>query len=77
MHTYTPPDGIFDGSVTNLLSILSILTEILQRAHAKAVKKSLNGFKFGIFIGRFPSDGAAGMTVKGLIRLGTMQLVVG
>ena len=27
---------------------------------------SLNGFKFGTFIGRFPSDGAARMAVKGL-----------
>ena len=29
--------------------------------------KSLNSFKFGTFIGRFPSDGAASMTVKGLM----------
>ena len=28
--------------------------------------KSLNGFKFGAFIGRFSSDGAACMAVKGL-----------
>ena len=27
---------------------------------------SLNDFKFGTFIGRFPSDGAASMAVKGL-----------
>ena len=36
--------------------------EILSRAPAKG-QKSLN---FGIFIGRFPSGGAASMTVKGL-----------
>ena len=29
-------------------------------------QKSLNGFKSGTFIGRFPNDGAAGMVVKGL-----------
>ena len=29
--------------------------------------KSLNSFKFGTFIGRFPSDGAASMTAKGLM----------
>ena len=29
-------------------------------------QKSLNGFKSGIFIGRFPNDGAGGMVVKGL-----------
>ena len=29
-------------------------------------QKSLNGFKFGTFISRFPSDGAASMAVKGL-----------
>ena len=27
---------------------------------------SLNGFKFGTSVGRFPSDGAANMAVKGL-----------
>ena len=31
--------------------------------------KSLSGFKFGTVIGRFPSDGAASMAVKGLILL--------
>ena len=30
-------------------------------------EKSRNDFKFGIFIGRFPSDGAANMAVEGLI----------
>ena len=29
--------------------------------------ESRNNFKFGTFIGRFPSDGAANMAVKGLI----------
>ena len=41
----------------------------LSRAHAKEGKKKRekkNGFKFGIFIDRFPSDGAANMAVKGL-----------
>ena len=30
-------------------------------------QKGLNALKFGTFIGRFQSDGAAGMAVKGLI----------
>ena len=67
MHTYAPENSVFDGLITNLLSILCILVEVISRAYAKEVK-SLNGFKFGTFIGRFPSDGAAGMTVKGLRR---------
>ena len=36
----------------------------MQRGH----KKSLNGFKFGTFIGRFPCDREASMAVKGLIK---------
>ena len=28
--------------------------------------KEINGFRFGTFVGRFPSDGAASMAVKGL-----------
>ena len=51
--------------MTNLLSILSFLIEIFSRAHAKG-KKILDDFKFGIVIGRFPSDGAESMAVKGL-----------
>ena len=29
-------------------------------------REKIDGFKFGIFIGRFPSDGAANIAVKGL-----------
>ena len=50
---------------TNLLSILSLLIEIFSRAHAKG-GTGLSDFKFGTFIGGFPSDGAASMAVKGL-----------
>ena len=32
-------------------------------------KKGLNDFKFGTFIGRFPSDGTVSVAVKGLISL--------
>ena len=39
LHAYTPPNSIFDGPITNLLSILSILTEIFSRAHGKGAKK--------------------------------------
>ena len=36
-HTDTPANSIFDGPITNLLSVLCILIEI--RAHAKGSKK--------------------------------------
>ena len=39
--------------------------EIFSCAHALG-KKDLNDLKFGIFAGRFPSDGATSMAVKGL-----------
>ena len=72
MHTYTPANSVFDGLTTNLLSLLCILVEVISRAHAMGWGGvgwggCLNGFKFGTFIGRFPSDGAARMAVKGLI----------
>ena len=53
--------------MTNLLSILRILTEVLSRAHAKRGKGLIN-FKFGTFIDRFPSDAATSMAVKGLTK---------
>ena len=46
-----------------LFLILSILTKILSRVHAKGAKNK-NGFKLDTFIGRFSSDS---MAVKGLI----------
>ena len=49
VHTCTSANSIFDGPVTNLLSILCILVEILSRAHAKGAK-SLNDFKIGTFL---------------------------
>ena len=39
VHTYTPANSIFDGPITNLLSTLCILIEILSRAQAKGAKK--------------------------------------
>ena len=65
MHTYTPANSLFDGPVTNLLSILCILVEVLSRVHAKS-GKSLNDFKFGTSTGRFSSDGAISRAVKRL-----------
>ena len=47
----------------NVLSILRSLIKILSPAHAK--ERSLNGFKFGTFIGRFLSDGRASRAVTG------------
>ena len=60
-----PANNIFDGPITNLLSILCILVEVLSRAHANR-GKSLNDFKFGTSIGHFPSDGAESTAVTGL-----------
>ena len=59
-----PANSIFDGPGTNPLSILCILIEFLSRVHAKWWK-SQNDFRFGTFVGRFPSDRAASMAVKG------------
>ena len=75
MHTYTLTNSMFDGPITNLLSILCILIEILSKVHAWG-KKSLNGLRFGIFIGRFPSEGAASMVVKGLKGGGGKNIVM-
>ena len=56
-----PPNSICGGPVTNSLSILCILiTNNLFTCSQKGDGKSLNGLKFGIFIIRFPSDGARG-----------------
>ena len=35
MHLSTPAKSIFDGPITNLLSVLCILTEVLSGVHAK------------------------------------------
>ena len=50
VHPFTPEKSVFDGPITNLLSILCILTEVLWCARAKGEKR-LNDFKFGTFIG--------------------------
>ena len=64
MLTYTPANMIFGGPITNVLSVLCILIEVLSRAHDKVV---LNDFGFCTFIGRFPSDGATSTAAKGLM----------
>ena len=63
MHIYTLANNIFDDLITNLLSVVWILIEILSRDHVKG-KKYLNNLKFGTFIGGFWSDSAANMAVK-------------
>ena len=65
VHTYAPANSIFDGPITDLLSTLCILIEVLSCVCVKG-RKGLNGFRFGTFVGRFLSDGATGMAVKGL-----------
>ena len=57
MYTYPPANSIFDGPITNLLSVPCILIEVLSRVQAKGAET---------LIGRFSSDGAANMAVKGL-----------
>ena len=47
------------------LSILCILVEIFLVLMQRG-QKILNGFKFGTFIGRFPSDSTASMALKEL-----------
>ena len=51
-----PQKSIFDGPITNLLSVQYILIEIFSRTHEK-VEKDLNDFKFGTFTGHFQNDG--------------------
>ena len=51
---YMPENSIFDCPVTNLLSVLCILIDVLSHAYVKG-GRSLNDFKFGTFIGRFPA----------------------
>ena len=64
MFFVVPSNDTFNFPLGRIKYIV-ILIEVLSRAHAKW-GKSLNDFKFGIFTGRFPGDGAASMTVKGL-----------
>ena len=65
MHTFMQENSIFDGLITNLLSTLCILIEVLSRAHAK--EGSRNDFKSGTSTNCFLSDGAACTAVNGLI----------
>ena len=65
MVTYMRANSIFDGSITNLISIPCSSIEVLSRAYAKG-RKGLINYKFDTFIDRFPSDSAASMAVKGL-----------
>ena len=71
VHTYTPANSIFDGPITNLL-----LNPKLLRTCAKGQKSPNDFFKFGTFIGRFQSEGAASMAVKGLKTWPTFDYVV-
>ena len=66
---YTPQNSIIQwcyGTITNLLSLLTILIEFLSRAHAKGLTSQID-FKFGTTISHFLSDRAANMAVKGLM----------
>ena len=51
-HIRAPENSILDGPITNLLSILCLLIEVLSRAHAKRRKGPIN-FKFGTLIDKF------------------------
>ena len=50
--TFMPANSILDGPVTNLLSTLCILIEVLSCAHAKRRKGPIN-FKFGTLTDHF------------------------
>ena len=65
MHIDTPADSILDGPVTNLLSVLCILVEVLSRAQTRR-GESLNHFRFGTFVGSFSCNSAASTAAKGL-----------
>ena len=67
MHTHTRlQNSIFDGPVTNLLSVLGILLGFLFTCSYAKGGKAVNDFKLGTFVGCFQSDGAESMAVKGL-----------
>ena len=66
MLSYTRANSIFDGLITNLLSVLCILIEAFSPARAQG-EKAFNNLKFGTFIGRFSNEDAASMAVNGLI----------
>ena len=63
MHIDTPANSILDGPVTNLLSVLCILVEVLSRAQVTR-GESLN--LSNLAVGSFLSDGAESTAVKGL-----------
>ena len=65
MHTYMPANSVFDGPVTNPLSVLCIVIEFPSHAHAKG-GSSQNDFIFGTSVGHSPRDRVASMAVKGL-----------
>ena len=65
MHTCELANSVFDGLITTLLSALRMLIGVLSSARAKW-RKSRSGFKFGTSIGRFLSNPAASVAVKGL-----------
>ena len=54
------------GPITDLLSVLSALINVLLSVHLRRGKNSLNDLKCGTFTGRFPIDGATSMAEKGL-----------
>ena len=75
MLTYTPPDSVSDGAMTNLFSILYIFDRDLFTCSCEGwgvggmeggEAVSFNDFKFGTLVGRFSSDGGASVAVKGL-----------
>ena len=69
VHIHACRQYIFDGLITNLLSVLSISTELFSRVCVvlmQRVEQILNDLKFGTFVGRFQNDEVASIAVKGL-----------
>ena len=65
VHTHMPVKSIFDGSNFNTAHTYANLSTCSCEGEKK--RKRLNDFKFGTCIGRFPSDVAARMAMKGLM----------
>ena len=61
VHPCAPENSVFDGPVTNILSVLCVLIGVLSHAHAKGRQCRNN-----LALRRFPNDTLASMAVKGL-----------
>ena len=66
MYTYTPANSISDGPITTVFNAVQFVKKKKSFYLSCERGERLNDFRFGTLIGRFRSDGAASMSVKGL-----------